>query len=174
LWARAIVTTPALTAPVRFLIGDDAAVENTFLVIKWPGRAFPVPPHQDGINDEIELNPNRSVSCWVAITDAGLESGCLEIAPGTHESGYQRYIIEPGESERGRALTVANADPGAFVPVPLAAGHAVLFDTRLVHRSSHNTTRQPRIGLNIRYTTSRGFLRGQAADRAGWMPLDLP
>ncbi|MGY2062023.1 phytanoyl-CoA dioxygenase family protein, partial [Nocardia gipuzkoensis] len=79
LWAHAAVNAPAVTALVRSWLGTDVAVENSFLVIKWPGTDFTVPIHQDGIDDDIELDPAQSVSCWVAISDADEASGCLEV-----------------------------------------------------------------------------------------------
>lgn len=176
-WARAIVTAAALARPVRAMLGRDVCVENSFLIIKWPGAEFVVPPHQDGIDDRIELDPARAVSCWVAISDADATSGCLEVVVGSHA----RYLpFEPesvaGQPGRGRGLTIAHeyVTRMVFDPVPLTAGQAVLFDVRLVHRSHSNTGPMPRIGLNIRYTTPDGFRRGTPTGRSGWMPLALP
>ncbi|MER6399324.1 phytanoyl-CoA dioxygenase family protein [Kitasatospora sp. NPDC001603] len=72
-WARAAVRAPHLLAAVQDAIGPDVAVENTFLVVKWPNRAFEIPWHQDGIDARVELDPDRSVSAWLALSDATLD-----------------------------------------------------------------------------------------------------
>ncbi|WP_405159809.1 phytanoyl-CoA dioxygenase family protein [Nocardia sp. NBC_01499] len=176
-WAWALVNSPQQTARVGALLGPDAAVENTFLVIKWPGKAFEVPAHQDGINEHIELDPARAVSCWAALTDATARAGCLEVVPGSQLGGYLPFDTEPAAgAARGRALTVPSpyAARHAFTAVELAAGQALIFDTRLIHRSASNTTNAPRIGLNIRYATADAFRRGDHTERPGWAPLNLP
>jgi hypothetical protein len=50
-WARLVVTSVRLLDVVQQLIGPAVAIENTLLIIKWPGTGFAVPMHQDGIND---------------------------------------------------------------------------------------------------------------------------
>ncbi|WP_405862328.1 phytanoyl-CoA dioxygenase family protein [Streptomyces sp. NBC_00090] len=104
-WARHAVRSPALLNAVRQAISPDIAVENTFLVIKWPGRPFEVPWHQDGINDRIELDPHRSVAAWLALTDTDETTGCLRVIPGSQQHGYLPYDTEPDAgAARGRAL----------------------------------------------------------------------
>lgn len=153
-WAGEAVASPVLLARVTALLGTDLAVENSFLIIKQPGTAFAVPAHQDGINDRIMLDPARSVTAWLAITDATTANGCLQIIPGSHRDGYLPYRRADSATADGhqRPLTTAHSftDEG-FRPLPLSGGQACLMDVRLVHRSGPNLSRQPRIGLNIRY-----------------------
>ncbi|MFD8781269.1 phytanoyl-CoA dioxygenase family protein [Kitasatospora sp. NPDC059599] len=159
-WAGFAVRSPHLLAAVQAVLGPDVAVENTFLVVKWPGKAFEVPWHQDGIGARLELHPERSVSTWLAITDATEANGCLEVAPGSQRFGYLPVEKEAGTgAERGRADQAAGFTPETTVPVPLRAGCAVLMDSRLVHRSGTNTSDGARIGLNVRYTAPDGILR---------------
>jgi ectoine hydroxylase-related dioxygenase (phytanoyl-CoA dioxygenase family) len=171
-WARAVVTAPMLTGVVESILGPNAAVENGFLVIKWPDREFIVPAHQDGIDDYLELIPGRSLCCWVAITDATDRSGCLQVVPRSQRWGYLPYGPESG-TRCGLSIR-ANLDGTAFVHVPLTTSQAIFFDPRLVHRSGPNRTDSPRIGLNIRYVTADGLRRGTPDTRPGWMFLDLP
>ncbi len=49
-WARTAVCSPLLLSAVHAAIGPNVAVENTFLVVKWPGSDFEIPWHQDGID----------------------------------------------------------------------------------------------------------------------------
>jgi hypothetical protein len=82
-WARDAACS--LAGPVRAVIGPDVVIENTFLVVKWPGSVFEVPWHQDGTDRRIELDPARLVSAWLALTDATPGQRLLNIryvAPG--------------------------------------------------------------------------------------------
>lgn len=151
-WGRAAVRSPDLLAAVRSAIGTAVAVEHTFLVVKWPGRAFEVPWHQDGTDERIELDPARSVSAWLAITDATTSSGCLHVVPGSQRLGYLPYGAEDDHgAERGRAGQSSGFTAQDTTAIPVPAGGAVLMDSRLLHRSGSNTGDGPRIGLNVRY-----------------------
>ncbi|MFF0410219.1 phytanoyl-CoA dioxygenase family protein [Kitasatospora sp. NPDC004745] len=159
-WARAAVHAPHLLAAVQGAIGPDIAVENTFLVMKWPGRVFQIPWHQDGIDARVELDPDRSVSAWLAISDATLENGCLHALFGSHHLGYLPFSSEADHgAERGRADQATGFTTDASTALPLRAGTALLMDSRLLHRSGTNTGDGARVGLNVRYVAPGGIRR---------------
>ncbi|MGW2067317.1 phytanoyl-CoA dioxygenase family protein [Streptomyces sp. NPDC001953] len=169
-WAHDVVRAPQLLAAVQDAIGPNVAVENTFLVIKWPGRDFEVPWHQDGINHRLELDPHRSVAAWVALTDADESTGCLHVIPGSHRAGYLSFEAEPANgAARGRALGVHVGDTASGLPVAVPAGSGLLMDTRLVHCSHSNTGAGARIGLNIRFVAP-----GAVSMRDGSSPSPTP
>ncbi|MGH8902516.1 MAG: phytanoyl-CoA dioxygenase family protein [Egibacteraceae bacterium] len=158
-WARRAVTSARLLDVVGRLLGPAVAVENTFLIIKWPGTGFAVPVHQDGINDRIVLDPARSLVMWLAITEATSANGCLEVLPGSQTGGYRPYERAEGASTRegGHPLTACTSErEHGFTPVVLRAGQACAMDVRLLHRSGPNRADQLRIGLNIRYVAPGG------------------
>lgn len=171
-WARDLTQTPALVNRVLGLLGPDVGVDQSFLVIKWPDEDFDVPMHQDGVSVDIELDPLRSVACWLAISDAPESAGALQVAAGSHGWGYLPHAFDQS------GALAAHGDPRLesceFTTVPTTAGEALLFDTRLLHRSGPNSTCNPRIGLNIVYAQAAGYRRGSASTRQGWMPLRLP
>jgi hypothetical protein len=135
-WAAAAVRSPTLLEAVCKAIGPSAAVENTFLVIKWPRHPFEVPWHQDGIDARLELDPDRSVAAWLALTDATETSGCLHVVPGSHRRGYLPFGPEANAGQpRGRADEARGVSGQGAIPVPVEAGHAVLMDMRLLHRA---------------------------------------
>jgi ectoine hydroxylase-related dioxygenase (phytanoyl-CoA dioxygenase family) len=169
-WAQSVVRAPLLLNAVQDVIGHDIAVENTFLVIKWPGADFEVPWHQDGINDRLELDPYSSLAVWIALTDADAKTGCLHIVPGSQSAGYLPYDREPAAgAARGRALGVRVAEGTRGVPVPVAAGGGLLMDTRLLHCSHSNFGEGARVGLNIRYVAP-----GAVRMRDGSSPSPTP
>jgi ectoine hydroxylase-related dioxygenase (phytanoyl-CoA dioxygenase family) len=164
-WVRDAVRSPTLLDAVWSTIGPAVAVENTFLMVKWPGKDFLVPWHQDGIDERIELDPHRSVAAWLAISDATLATGCLNVIPGSQHLGYLPYEHEAINSAttRGRAGQAQGFGGGDIeqevVAVELDAGSAVLMDVRLLHRSGSNaaSSRGPRVGLNVRYVAPGGI-----------------
>ncbi|MFF2146029.1 phytanoyl-CoA dioxygenase family protein [Kitasatospora sp. NPDC058190] len=159
-WARAAVRAPQLLAAVQEAIGPDVAVENTFLVVKWPGRTFEIPWHQDGTDARLELDPDRSVSAWLAISDATVSNGCLHAVPGSHHFGYLPFAPEDEHgAERGRADQASGFTSDKTTGFPLRAGTALLMDSRLLHRSSTNTSDGARVGLNVRYVAPGGIRR---------------
>ncbi|MEV7582105.1 phytanoyl-CoA dioxygenase family protein [Streptomyces roseus] len=172
-WAAHAVRAPGLLAAVQQTIGEAVAVENTFLMIKWPGREFRVPWHQDGTNRRMQLDPARSVAAWLAITDATTANGCLQVIPGSHASGYLGNDREATSARRGRALGVQGMPNGPHdhgLWLPLDAGQACLMDVRLLHRSDSNTTAGARIGLNIRYVAP-GAIRSSGPHSPSLYPL---
>lgn len=160
-WAAAAVRSPLLLQAVCRAVGPSVAVENTFLVIKWPRESFEVPWHQDGIDARLELDPDRSVAAWLALTDATETSGCLHIVPGSHRHGYLPCGPEADTGRpRGRADEARGVTGQGALPVPARAGRAVLMDMRLLHRSGSNSGGDgARIGLNIRYVAPDGIRR---------------
>ncbi|WP_330182242.1 phytanoyl-CoA dioxygenase family protein [Nocardia sp. NBC_01503] len=171
-WAQDLVQAPTVISRVAGLIGPEAGIDQTFLVTKWPEDRTEVPMHQDGVSVDIELDPVRSVSCWLSISNAPEAAGALQFSVGSHRWGYL-----PHDFDDSGALA-AHDDPRLtdceFTTVPTTAGEALLFDTRLLHRSGMNSTHRPRIGLNIVYARRSAYLRGSATTREGWQPLRLP
>lgn len=158
-WARRTVASVRLLDVVQRLLGPTVAVENTFLIIKWPNTGFAVPVHQDGINDRIVLDPARSLAVWLAVTEATSENGCLEVVPGSQTAGYRPYGRAEDAPTGGGGRPLAACTGGrehGFTRVVLGAGQACAMDVRLLHRSGPNRADQPRIGLNIRYVAPGG------------------
>ncbi|GGN99801.1 hypothetical protein GCM10010112_93940 [Actinoplanes lobatus] len=157
----ALVRRPAIVNAVADVIGADIALEGGFLLTKWPGADFRVPWHQDGAGDRMELDPDRAVTVWVALTEATAGNGALRLIPGSHRRGYLPTRREdPHGGQHGRALTT-DVPPGSPDPivVPVPAGQALLMDVRLLHSSPPNTSGQPRIGLNLRYVAPGAVTR---------------
>ena len=90
------------------LIGPDARLYWDQAVYKRPHGAEPVLWHQD--NGYTYVEPQSYLTCWVAVTDATLENGCVEVLPGVHRLGTRRAQEhadrvpvrgEPGRRGRG-------------------------------------------------------------------------
>ena len=104
--------------------------------------------HQDvGVLTE-EADAATILSCWIAVTDATVENGCLQVIPGSHHrdlvdhcpTGYDLGIPD-------RLLALAEA-----WPLPMSAGSVLIFGQQLVHASLDNVTRdEVRISMDLRF-----------------------
>src|SRR5712671_2400244 len=150
-WVDEIVHHPAVLDAVEDLIGPDIRL---FHLSMWPRSANDpafVSWHQDATY--FGLEPALQVTAWIALTDAPVESGCMEVVPGSHRAGQLHH----GQSDsphnllsRGQTVT-AELDRRDTVFMPVRAGQMSLHHTHLVHRSGPNRTDHRRIGLGISY-----------------------
>jgi ectoine hydroxylase-related dioxygenase (phytanoyl-CoA dioxygenase family) len=86
------------------------------------------------------------VTAWVAITDATVENGCLQVQPQTID---QTILPHCPRTQTGIADGFINAE-GA-IPLPVKAGGAVLFHPLTPHGSLVNTTDGFRWSFDIRF-----------------------
>lgn len=141
---REFVTRGPQIALATALLGPNVCFTHQQFVVKHPdgpAARTDVPWHQD--NGYGQLEPPLDLTVWIALDDCTPENGCLWVLPGS-----QRLGLLPHD-ERGSLLAVAIEEPG--IPVPMAAGDALLFGSLLLHRSLPNRTATTRVALYLRY-----------------------
>jgi hypothetical protein len=151
-WVDEIVHHPAILDAVEDLIGPNLRL---FHLSVWPKNARDpafVGWHQDATY--FGLEPALQVTAWIALTDASVEAGCMEVIPGSHRLG-QLHHAEQLESKhnllsRGQTITTP-FDRGTTAFMPVRAGQFSLHHTLLVHNSRPNQSDDRRIGLGISY-----------------------
>jgi ectoine hydroxylase-related dioxygenase (phytanoyl-CoA dioxygenase family) len=160
-WAADLVTNENILADVASVIGDNFAVQTTMIFIKPPRTVFEVPPHQDGVNNEMLLTPEKSASVWLAITDCTERNGCLRVYPKTHLAGYLPFEIAASNERSisgGRPTQLSSSstlpDP---INIEMKRGLGCMMHVCLVHDSKENSSDKPRIGLNVRYVAPEAF-----------------
>jgi non-haem Fe2+, alpha-ketoglutarate-dependent halogenase len=107
--------------------------------------------HQDATY--FALDPICHVTAWVALTDAPVESGCMEVVPGSHKLGQLRHADMQDTDNllsRGQTLT-AEVDRSRTAFMAVKAGQFSLHHTHLVHNSRPNRSSHRRVGLGISY-----------------------
>lgn len=150
-WVDEIVHHPAVLDAVEDLIGPDIRL---FHLSIWPKHAHDpafVSWHQDATY--FGLEPAVQVTAWVALTDAPVESGCMEAVPGSHRLGQLHHgQVDSPHNLLSRGQTVsADFARDATVFMAVEAGQMSLHHTHLVHRSGPNRSDRRRIGLGISY-----------------------
>ena len=151
-WVDEIVHHPAVLDAVEDLIGPNIRL---FHLTVWPKDAHDaayVGWHQDATY--FGLEPPLHVTAWVALSDASIEAGCMEVIPGSHKLGQRHHAAHEEETNnllsRGQTLTEAfDKSRTAFMPVH--AGQFSLHHTHLVHNSRPNLSDDRRIGIGISY-----------------------
>jgi phytanoyl-CoA hydroxylase len=156
----AVATHPAFVEPCSDILGvDEVGLFTEKLNVKRADVGGRYALHQDypywrDAADE----PERLVTAWVALDDATVENGALEVLPGSHRRG----MVPGRESDRAferNEIDEAAFDTSSMVPVEVAAGGIVFFGPYLVHRSAPN--RSPHDRRALLYTYQRSGLRTQ-------------
>jgi ectoine hydroxylase-related dioxygenase (phytanoyl-CoA dioxygenase family) len=99
------------------------------------------------------LDPNRTLTAWIALTASNRENGCLrfvrEKSRWRDQGWVERESGEPGRRERRQP----DVPDELLEDVVLAAGEMSLHDVYLLHGSGPNLGLQPRLGFAVRFTT---------------------
>ena len=107
--------------------------------------------HQDltywGLDDVAET------TCWVALSRAHEDSGCMKFVPGSHKTKIVPHVDTYSEDNmlsRGQEISV-DVDENTAVVAALDAGQASMHHGLLFHSSGPNSSGDRRIGSAIRY-----------------------
>ena len=148
------------------LIGDDVRLYWDQAVYKKPAPGREFPWHQD--NGYTYIEPQRYLTCWVALTEATVENGCPWVVPGLHRRGtLEHWMTEYGwECIR---------DASGAVPAPVGAGGIVVFSSLTPHRTGPNHSTGVRKAYIVQFAPA-GALRMEPDGRGGHnpVPCDAP
>ncbi len=104
--------------------------------------------HQDrGVGLE-EADETDMITVWVAITDATVNNGCLQVLPRKHD----RMLPHCPKTQTG--IADGFIDESEAVPLPVQAGGLVLFHPLTPHASLPNGTRDFRWSFDLRYNVT--------------------
>lgn len=145
-----LARTPAILDVVEDIIGPTIVCWATHFFCKMPGDDMGVSWHQDC--SYWPLTPSKTVTVWLAIDDADIDNGCMQVIPGSHLSGHLPFH-ESAEAERNvLTQTIQRAERfGRPVNVELMAGELSIHSDLLVHGSLPNRSNRRRTGLTLRY-----------------------
>src|SRR5262245_38790052 len=150
-WVDEIVHAPEVLDAVEDLIGPDIRL---FHLTVWPkdaGSGAYVSWHQDATY--FALEPACHVTAWVALTDAPVEAGCMEVVPGSHKLGQLPHAeLQDTENLLSRGQTLAvDVDRQRTAFMPVEAGQFSLDHHHPVNHEQPNRSLDRRIGLGISY-----------------------
>jgi ectoine hydroxylase-related dioxygenase (phytanoyl-CoA dioxygenase family) len=100
------------------------------------------------------LYPEAMISVMVALTDATIENGCLQVLKGTHKMQRLEHNFV-GEQQGADPDFVAEAEKSCeLVYVELKAGDTLFFHSNILHRSDANLSDKPRWSVISAYNLS--------------------
>jgi ectoine hydroxylase-related dioxygenase (phytanoyl-CoA dioxygenase family) len=141
-WLRELCAHPTLAGVARDLLGTTVRLYWEQSVYKQPNSVEPVLFHQD--NGYTFVEPQSYVTCWIAVTDATQENGCVAVMPGVHRQGTLTHRhTDLGEECWG--------DWASAVTVPVRAGSVVVFTSLTPHATYTNRTDAMRKAYIVQY-----------------------
>lgn len=148
------------------LIGPDARLYWDQAVYKKPEPEREFPWHQD--NGYTYLEPQRYLTCWVALTDTDERNGCPWVAPGVHRIGTLRHWM----TELGWQCL---EKPQGAVPLRVPAGGIAVFSSLTPHRTAPNRSAEVRKAYIVQFAPD-GALRYEPDASGGYsqVPCDVP
>lgn len=155
-----LVTQPKLLDMVEDLIGSEITASPIQHVrIKPPERAVKKDElrahviatdwHQDQGVTLAEADDTTMITVWMAITDATLENGCLQVSADGATEELLPHCLNKQVSIVGQDALSANA-----IPTPVKAGGAVIFHPLTPHASLTNKSDGYRWSFDLRFNVT--------------------
>lgn len=141
-FARDVAAHETLAGVARDLVGPDVRLYWDQSVYKQPNGSEPVLWHQD--NGYTYVDPQAYLTCWIAITDATPDNGCVTVVPRVHRDGTLAHNSTPIGEECWGDWSVA-------VEVPVRAGSVVVFSSLTPHATKLNRTEMVRKAYIVQY-----------------------
>jgi len=145
----ALAHHPKLMSIVCALLGDEPVLFQDMALLKPPRLGREKPWHQD--LSYFNYNPAaKVVGVWIALDEATVENGCMQILPGRHHDG-------PIVHFKRRDWQICDTDilGKTSAAAPLKPGGLLLFDGLLPHGTPRNGSGRQRRALQFHYTGAK-------------------
>ena len=146
---RAWIENPLFERIARARIEGAISLYRAVVFTKAVTGGTALPWHQDGgVFWGVDQAPTLQI--WTALDDAPVESGCVEVIPGSHHRG----LATPEGGTIPDRLVEEDVREKRVLPLPAKAGEAILIHNRVWHRSGVNTTGVRRSALSVCYMSA--------------------
>lgn len=150
-WLYEVITHPRILDAVEDVLGPNLLCWGSSFFQKNAHDPRFVSWHQDTYYYGLE--PPETLTVWLSITHSNLESGCVRVIPGSHQSRevvpFDNVTHEDNLLARGQ--TIVGVDEAAAVSMILKPGEFSMHHEAVVHGSEPNRSNDRRIGLSIHY-----------------------
>lgn len=134
---------------VEDLIGPNILCWGSSFFVKEPHTEAYVSWHADTYYYGIE--PQETVTAWIAFTASSPVSGCMRAIPGSHLSKSEFDNAPDPDNILRRGQRTRGVDESKAVHMPLAPGQFSIHHECTVHSSEPNRSDDRRIGYSIHY-----------------------
>lgn len=143
---KAISHHPEMLAVITSLLGGRAPfMFQDMALIKPPRLGREKPWHQDKAYFDYPLD-TPVVGVWIALDEATVENGCMQLLPGRHKEGPILHF-----NRRDWQICDDQIEGTPSVAAPLAPGGLLFFDGLLPHGTPHNSSPRRRRALQYHY-----------------------
>jgi non-heme Fe2+,alpha-ketoglutarate-dependent halogenase len=159
-------THPAIVNCVEKLLSPNLLLWRSQFFVQEAGSGRLSAWHQDKDYSGLYKIPStrapdggigRTVSAWLALEDATIENGCVQIVRGSHALGVipDRPVQNRDQEMYNKGLELQlDIDPTDIVPMQTNQGSFFVFNEMTVHGSVPNLGTRRRVGLSIRFSPS--------------------
>lgn len=177
---------PRVLDAVQSVLGPDLILIMSHLIVKPPGDGLPVAWHQDNTYWH-SVEGTDVATVWLAIDDADLENGCMQMIPCTHD-GYPEMekFSTGGDDLLGLTVDVTQEMVASAMPLEMKAGSLSIHDSFVLHGSDRNSSDRRRAAYTMRYANAKTvavntdehwvpvyLVRGEAAESNSSKYIDL-
>jgi hypothetical protein len=154
-----LLTSPRLLDVVQSIVGPEVYSNPVqHIRTKLPPKVFEGGAQANGLVSKVEWHQDNGVilpeadestilTVWLALTDATVENGCMQVIPRSHREGLKDHCPVDQLRIPDALLKLEQAKP-----LPMKAGSALLMTSRTVHSSMENVSDdQVRISFDLRY-----------------------
>ncbi len=140
---------PRILDVIESLLGPDIKFYQDQLFMK-PARIGSRQSYHQDAPLGFHIDPPDMVTCWCALDDATIATGCLWMLPGTHRRGF----IDRSEWQRFEQMALDERLPEE-TPVELHPGDCSFHHGLILHSSRPNRTARRRRGYATHYVSAR-------------------
>jgi ectoine hydroxylase-related dioxygenase (phytanoyl-CoA dioxygenase family) len=173
-----LTRSESLVNSVNQLLDGDAAVchFHSKLMQKEPKVGGAWEWHQDygyWYKNEFLL-PDQMMSVMVAVTDANIENGCLQVIKGSHKMGRVKHGFSGEQVGASQHYVNLALQTMGLVFVELNAGDVLFFHSNLLHRSEANLSDKARWSMISCYNRASNFgFNENSSNSASITPIDV-
>lgn len=142
---RALPFDNRVVGLVKQLIGEPVLLQLDQVFLKPAGDGAGTNWHTDNAYFRIP-DPTQGTALWIAVHDATVANGTLEVIPGSFRETYE-HSRDPYSDHHIRCYP----DESRAVPVELRAGGGVFFNYGTAHCTRANRTRGDRAGVAFHF-----------------------
>ena len=165
---RELTFLPKLHEWATRLAGKSLRLWHDQTLIKAPHNHAPTEFHQDQPYWPHTHSPDP-ISCWIALGDVRVESGCMTFIPGSH----RRTDLPMQSLEDSRSLfqVCPDLEWEPRVTVPLRRGDCTFHHGRCAHMAGPNDTDEPRVAHVVIFMDCQTVFSG--SEHVVTQPLEL-
>lgn len=166
---RNLFKKPAITERCAQILGSDLILWNTLFFDKSPfssgtkwhqANTWLFYDLKESVLQPPDFEKLFELTCWIALTDAKKDNGCMAVIPGSHREIYPAKLKTDISEKDDNIFGVYEGtldypvDPQKVKLIEMKAGQFYIFSERLVHGSVDNVTNDWRWAVNGRITRS--------------------